>query len=309
MKILLLLIFMARLAEALHSKYISSNLFTRIAVIVFTYAGALFLNAFYIQSIGSGIGIYSGLFHVTSVSQLLDTFIFFIGSLIYLLYMNFKLVTDVESGNYDKNILLYSLQKQTPTQSRDTATDTQKQDRHSCTDINLSLVKNTSYLKRFKNIVINCSLFLKNNVYNVISIFVLCIILVIFCLDISFSDSPILKSLIYVCAVIISFTFSMIISKIYNWSDNFFIRTIQKSIFYIILLLISYLLLIYFGIDINSLFNTIYCDSDDEDSDDEDNGNDNDNGVVANSGDEISDKGKGKEVLTVENTFDNKLVS
>ena len=50
-----------------------------------------------------------------------------------------------------------------------------------------------------------------------------------------------------------------------------------------ILLLISYLLLIYFGIDINSLFNTIYCDSDDEDSDDEDNGNDNDNGVVANS--------------------------
>ena len=248
MKILLLLIFMARLAEALHSKYISSILFTRIAAIVFIYAGALSLNAFYIQSIGSGIGIYSGLFHVTSVSQLLDTFIFFIGSLIYLLYMNFKLVTDVESGNYDKNILLYSLQKQTPTQSRDTATDTQKQDRHSCTDINLSLVKNTSYLKRFKNIVINCSLFLKNNVYNVISIFVLCIILVIFCLDISFSDSPILKSLIYVCAVIISFTFSMIISKIYNWSDNFFIRTIQKSIFYIILLLISYLLLIYFGI-------------------------------------------------------------
>ena len=47
---------------------------------------------------------------------------------------------------------------------------------------------------------------------------------------------------------------------------------------------------------LNSLFNTIYCDSDDEDSDDEDNGNDNDNGVVANSGDEISDKGKGKEV-------------
>ena len=240
-----ILILIVAMAIPSINKQISPILFTRITSIVFIYAGALAFNAFYIQSIGSGIGIYSGLFHVTSVSQLLDTFIFFIGSLIYLLYMNFKLVT---SGNYDKNILLYSLQKQTPTQSRDTATDTQKQDRHSCTDINLSLVKNTSYLKRFKNIVINCSLFLKNNVYNVISIFVLCIILVIFCLDISFSDSPILKSLIYVCAVIISFTFSMIISKIYNWSDNFFIRTIQKSIFYIILLLISYLLLIYFGI-------------------------------------------------------------
>ena len=82
MKILLLLIFMARLAEALHSKYISSILFTRIAAIVFIYAGALSLNAFYIQSIGSGIGIYSGLFHVTAVSQLLDTFIFIIASIV-----------------------------------------------------------------------------------------------------------------------------------------------------------------------------------------------------------------------------------
>ena len=48
-------------AMALHSKYISSILFTRIASIVFIYAGALSLNALYIQSIGSGIGIYRGL--------------------------------------------------------------------------------------------------------------------------------------------------------------------------------------------------------------------------------------------------------
>ena len=64
------------------NKYISPILFTRISSIVFIYAGALSFNAFYIQSIGSGIGIYSGLFHVTAVSQLLDTFIFIIGSLI-----------------------------------------------------------------------------------------------------------------------------------------------------------------------------------------------------------------------------------
>ena len=69
-------------AMALHSNYIHSILITRIAAITFIYAGALSLNAFYIQSIGSGIGIYSGLFHVTAVSQLLDTFIFIIGSLI-----------------------------------------------------------------------------------------------------------------------------------------------------------------------------------------------------------------------------------
>jgi NADH-ubiquinone oxidoreductase chain 2 len=64
------------------NKLISPILFTRISSIVFIYAGALSLNALYIQSIGSGIGIYSGLFQVTTVSQLIDTFIFIIGSLI-----------------------------------------------------------------------------------------------------------------------------------------------------------------------------------------------------------------------------------
>ena len=67
-------------AIALHS--LSPVLLTRISAIVFIYAGVLSLNALDIQSIGSGIGIYSGLFHVTTVSQLIDTFIFFIGSLI-----------------------------------------------------------------------------------------------------------------------------------------------------------------------------------------------------------------------------------
>ena len=47
---------------------ISSILYVRISSIIFIYAGALALNAFYIQSIGSGIGIYSGLFQVTTIS-------------------------------------------------------------------------------------------------------------------------------------------------------------------------------------------------------------------------------------------------
>ena len=64
------------------NKMISPILYTRISSIVFIYAGALSFNALYIQSIGSGIGIYSGLFQVTTVSQLIDTFIFIIGSLI-----------------------------------------------------------------------------------------------------------------------------------------------------------------------------------------------------------------------------------
>lgn len=61
---------------------ISSLLFSRITVIILFYAGALTLNALYIQSIGSGIGIYNGYFNVTLISQFFDSFLFIIGGLI-----------------------------------------------------------------------------------------------------------------------------------------------------------------------------------------------------------------------------------
>ena len=64
------------------NRNISPNLYLRISSLLLLYTGALAFNAFYIQSIGSGIGIYSGLFQVTVVSQLLDTFIFIIASFI-----------------------------------------------------------------------------------------------------------------------------------------------------------------------------------------------------------------------------------
>jgi NADH-ubiquinone oxidoreductase chain 2 len=63
-------------------KQLSPILLLRISSIIMIYAGALSLNAFYIQTIGSGIGIYSGLFNVTSLSQQLDIFLLFIGALI-----------------------------------------------------------------------------------------------------------------------------------------------------------------------------------------------------------------------------------
>lgn len=77
-----ILILIVAIALPSINKLISPILFIRISSIVFIYAGALSLNALYIQSIGSGLGIYSGLFQVTTVSQLIDTFIFIIGSLI-----------------------------------------------------------------------------------------------------------------------------------------------------------------------------------------------------------------------------------
>jgi NADH-ubiquinone oxidoreductase chain 2 len=61
---------------------ISPILFTRLTSIVFLFSGALTYNALYIQSIGSGLSIYSGLFQVTVLSQSFDILIFILASLI-----------------------------------------------------------------------------------------------------------------------------------------------------------------------------------------------------------------------------------
>jgi NADH-ubiquinone oxidoreductase chain 2 len=67
---------------ALSSKQHTYNMpiYNRISAIILFYAGALAFNAYYIQSIGSGIGIYSGLFQVTLITQFMDTFLLIIGS-------------------------------------------------------------------------------------------------------------------------------------------------------------------------------------------------------------------------------------
>lgn len=82
---------------------ISSLIIIRISAIIFIFSGALALNAFYIQSIGSGIGIYSGLFHVTIISQLLDVFLFILAGLILI---SWPLIT---SSNINKVLALVSL--------------------------------------------------------------------------------------------------------------------------------------------------------------------------------------------------------
>ena len=67
-----ILILIVAIALPSINQNIRSILYVRISSIIFIYAGALAFNAFYIQSIGSGIGVYSGLFQVTTISQLLD---------------------------------------------------------------------------------------------------------------------------------------------------------------------------------------------------------------------------------------------
>ncbi len=62
--------------------YINSNIYNRLSSIILIYSGLLALNAINIPSMGSGIGLFNGLFHVTLISQFMDTFIFLVGSLI-----------------------------------------------------------------------------------------------------------------------------------------------------------------------------------------------------------------------------------
>jgi NADH-ubiquinone oxidoreductase chain 2 len=88
---------------------IAQFLYQRMSTIILIYAGALSLNALYIQSIGSGIGIYSGLFHVTYISQFLEIFIYIIGAAILIarllpLYVNYNNSSIIEENSYKYSI-------------------------------------------------------------------------------------------------------------------------------------------------------------------------------------------------------------
>jgi len=108
-----ILVLIVAIALPSFNKKVSPILFTRISTIIFLYAGALSFNALYIQSIGSGIGIYSGLFHVTIISQLLEVFLLLIGSLILISWPiinnNNKSNSLIENINTNKVSLTYQL--------------------------------------------------------------------------------------------------------------------------------------------------------------------------------------------------------
>jgi len=90
------------------NRNVSSNLYLRISSLLLLYTGALTLNAFYIQSIGSGIGIYSGLFQITLFTQLFDIVIVLTGSVILIAWplRNHKFIdNNLELNEEGHNIL------------------------------------------------------------------------------------------------------------------------------------------------------------------------------------------------------------
>lgn len=66
------------------SYQITPSLFNRITSIVLIYSALLTFNGLHIESLASGVGIYSGLFHVTTVSLAIEGFMLFTGAIILL---------------------------------------------------------------------------------------------------------------------------------------------------------------------------------------------------------------------------------
>jgi len=74
------------LAIPLYSTTINPALFTRITAIILLYSAALSLASLDLLAIGSGLGLYSGLFHVSTTTHFIEIFLFLIGAMILLPY-------------------------------------------------------------------------------------------------------------------------------------------------------------------------------------------------------------------------------
>lgn len=72
------------MAVPLSSTRITPSLFNRITAVALAYSALLSLNALHGEALASGVGIYSGLFQVTTVSLGLEVFLLFTGSLLLL---------------------------------------------------------------------------------------------------------------------------------------------------------------------------------------------------------------------------------
>jgi NADH-ubiquinone oxidoreductase chain 2 len=70
------------LANAVTLRREKSILFNRVAVLILLYSGILAYDSLYIESLDTGIGVFSGLFHSTAITHSFDIFIYFVGAVI-----------------------------------------------------------------------------------------------------------------------------------------------------------------------------------------------------------------------------------
>lgn len=71
-------------AIPLFSSSITSSLFTRITSLLLFFSALLAFHGLYMESVASGVGIYSGLFHITPLSLAMETFLLIVGGILLL---------------------------------------------------------------------------------------------------------------------------------------------------------------------------------------------------------------------------------
>lgn len=71
-------------AIPLFSYSITPLLFTRITSLLLLYSALLSFHSLYVESVASGVGIYSGLFHITQLSLGMEGFLLCIGAILLL---------------------------------------------------------------------------------------------------------------------------------------------------------------------------------------------------------------------------------
>lgn len=72
------------IAVPLFSYRITPSLFNRITSVTLLYSAFLSYNSLHVEALSSGVGIYSGLFHVTTLSLGMEAFLFFVGAILLL---------------------------------------------------------------------------------------------------------------------------------------------------------------------------------------------------------------------------------
>jgi formate hydrogenlyase subunit 3/multisubunit Na+/H+ antiporter MnhD subunit len=62
-----------------------SIFFNRLAILILLYSGIIGYDSLYIKTLDTGIGIYGGLFHTTSITHSFNLFISILGAIVLLL--------------------------------------------------------------------------------------------------------------------------------------------------------------------------------------------------------------------------------
>lgn len=70
------------LSNAITLRRDKSILYSRVAIIVLLYTSLLALFGLYLTCLDKGIGLYGGLFHATSITQIFHIFIFLISAIV-----------------------------------------------------------------------------------------------------------------------------------------------------------------------------------------------------------------------------------